>query len=434
MRVSSFGIARHVGTDRRGAPVLPGDGGAQRTARACDPRPARSHPDWRSPRRRRRRPNARSPAGPPGRTESHSCSGSCSTPPPGDRSRRHRGLHRGHGSRRRRRTRRPWSPTSPGRWRGLSSDAADRAQVLGGDRPTRRLRTAARFACLDVGWCPASGDSHSQHGGEHRPRRHPVRSERHGLRRAADGPSSSTNFLSASPSQASRRIPVTRRRGLLSCPQYSLALSRGHRQKGVRHARRCLRRGRTSRPRRSSRSDAHGRRAATGRAGLQAGAEPLLVGVLQLRHQLLHHLHPGRLLHHLLQRVERRRSGRHRLGLAHPGLPHPLHRPVPVRAGVRLPHLGRHLLVGLQARRRESRVLHGLAQPDRAARHHRLGRLRLCHLLGPDPRLLLHQLALGQPRHDLPVLPRRSCSSPPWSTSSRATCSRSSTTPRCGGT
>ena len=41
------------------------------------------------------------------------------------------------------------------------------------------------------------------------------------------------------------------------------------------------------------------RRKASGRARLQAGAQPVLVGFLQLRHLLLDHLHPGRLLHQL---------------------------------------------------------------------------------------------------------------------------------------
>ena len=48
---------------------------------------------------------------------------------------------------------------------------------------------------------------------------------------------------------------------------------------------------------------------------------------------------------------------------------HPDHRVVHVRAGVGLPDLGRHLLVGQQARRRQGRLLHRLAEPDRPDRH-----------------------------------------------------------------
>ncbi len=86
-------------------------------------------------------------------------------------------------------------------------------------------------------------------------------------------------------------------------------------------------------------------------------------------------------------RLERRRAGRHRLGLADSGGPRPLHRTLPVGTGVGLPDLGWHLLVGFQARRGEVGLLHGLAEPHRAARHCRVGRLRLRHLLRPHARL-----------------------------------------------
>ena len=159
--------------------------------------------------------------------------------------------------------------------------------------------------------------------------------------------------LAASSARRAHRaatIPVTATRSLAMVPAIPDAAlvpgAAGQGGSGVPEG--VVRGGRTSRPGRASRLDADAPTSATGRAGLQAGAQSFLVGLLQLRHQLLHHLHPGRLLHHLLQRVERRRSGRHRLGLAHPGLPRSLYRPLPVRAGVGLPDLGWHLLVGLQ--------------------------------------------------------------------------------------
>src|SRR6476661_3756863 len=46
--------------------------------------------------------------------------------------------------------------------------------------------------------------------------------------------------------------------------------------------------------------------------------------------------------------------------------------------------LGWNLLVGKQARRRQSRVLHRLAEPDRADRHPGVGRVRLRDVPGPD--------------------------------------------------
>ena len=63
-------------------------------------------------------------------------------------------------------------------------------------------------------------------------------------------------------------------------------------------------------------------------------------------------------------------------GLADPRRLHPDHRLLHVRAGVGVPDLGRHLLVGLQAGWRPRRLLHRLAEPDRPGRAHRVGRLR----------------------------------------------------------
>ena len=88
-----------------------------------------------------------------------------------------------------------------------------------------------------------------------------------------------------------------------------------------------------------------------------------------------------------------------------------------------------------QARRRQGRLLHRLAEPDRPARHRRLGRLRLRDVLRPDARHVQH--VVGRAATPDPGLHRSSWSSwrsPRWSTSSPATCWRCSTTSRCGGT
>ena len=87
------------------------------------------------------------------------------------------------------------------------------------------------------------------------------------------------------------------------------------------------------------------------------------------------------------ERLERRRPGGHRLGLADPRGADPVHRALHGRAGLGLPDLGRHLLVGLQARRGQGRLLHRLAQPDRPAGHRGLRRLRVRDLPRPDPGL-----------------------------------------------
>ena len=55
---------------------------------------------------------------------------------------------------------------------------------------------------------------------------------------------------------------------------------------------------------------------------------------------------------------------------------HPDHRVLHVRTRVRLPDIGRHLLVGGEARRREGRLLHRLAEPGRAGSDRGLGGLR----------------------------------------------------------
>ena len=68
---------------------------------------------------------------------------------------------------------------------------------------------------------------------------------------------------------------------------------------------------------------------------------------------------------------------------------HPDHRLHHVRAGLGLPDLGRHLLVGGQAGRPPGRLLHRLAQPDRPDRGDRRCRLRLRDVHRPDPQHLV---------------------------------------------
>ena len=71
----------------------------------------------------------------------------------------------------------------------------------------------------------------------------------------------------------------------------------------------------------------------------------------ELRDLVHDHLDPGGLLHDLRPGLEQRRPDRDLLGLAADLDPDPDHRLLHVRAGVGLPDRGRHLLVGVQARR-----------------------------------------------------------------------------------
>ena len=129
-----------------------------------------------------------------------------------------------------------------------------------------------------------------------------------------------------------------------------------------------------------------------------------MVGLLELRHLVLDHLDPGGVFHQLRPRLEQRRLGRDRVGLAdHLGV-HPRDRPVHVGTRVGVPDVRRHLLVGIEARRCQGRVLHRLAEPDRPARHRRVGRVRMCDLPRRHARLLRHQLHSRQPEPGLPVL------------------------------
>ena len=126
-----------------------------------------------------------------------------------------------------------------------------------------------------------------------------------------------------------------------------------------------------------STGEAERRRAAPRRARLQAGAEPGLERVLQLRDLVHDHLDPRRLLHDLRPGLEQRRPDRDLDRLAADLDPDPDHRLLHVGAGLRLPDRGRHLLVGRQARRPGLGLVHRLVQPDRPGRRRRLGRLRL---------------------------------------------------------
>ena len=82
-----------------------------------------------------------------------------------------------------------------------------------------------------------------------------------------------------------------------------------------------------------------------------AGPQARLELVLQLRDLVHDHLGPRRLLHHLRPGVEQRRPDRDLVGLADHLRPHPARGVLHVRARVGVPDRGRHLLVGVQARR-----------------------------------------------------------------------------------
>ena len=122
------------------------------------------------------------------------------------------------------------------------------------------------------------------------------------------------------------------------------------------------------------------------------------------------------------QALEQRRPDRDLVGLAdHLGL-HPDHRLHDVRAGVGVPDLRRHLLVGVQAGRPGGRLLHRLAEPDRSDRGDGLGRVRRRELRRHPHRAC--SATAGPTNYSLQrvfiefvVDPGRS---PPWRTSSRS--------------
>ncbi len=124
---------------------------------------------------------------------------------------------------------------------------------------------------------------------------------------------------------------------------------------------------RSDRPTR--RTCAHRRREASGQARLQPGPAPLVVRLLQLRDLVLDHLDPRRLLHQLRSRLQQRWAHRDLVvaGRSSRRL-HPDHRLHDVRAGVGVPDVGRHLLVGRPSSVGRRRVLHRLAEPHRSDR------------------------------------------------------------------
>ena len=134
------------------------------------------------------------------------------------------------------------------------------------------------------------------------------------------------------------------------------------------------------------------RRVAPRRARLQAGAQPLVERLPELRDLLHDHLGPRRLLHDLLPGVEQRRPDRDLVGLAdHLGL-HPHHRLLHGRARLGVPDRGRHLLVVVEARQPDVGLVHRLVQPARADRDPRLGRLLLRAVPGHRARPLQRRL------------------------------------------
>ena len=171
-----IGQAGHVGADRRGSAVLPRDGRAERAARGAIPgqdglaligeadgRDAIARPGRRPP-VRPRRPIPTTARGPVRRRRPR--------PPAASREPRRRSR-----SRRPRRRRPPWWQRSPGRWRGSSPCA---------------LVVRHRMAPLPAPWA------------------------------AFPAPSSHPDRREGAPDGSVATIPVTRRRGLLSCPQHPL--------------------------------------------------------------------------------------------------------------------------------------------------------------------------------------------------------------------
>ncbi len=172
------------------------------------------------------------------------------------------------------------------------------------------------------------------------------------------------------------------------------------------------------------------------RLGYTPGAEPDLVQLLQLRHLVLDHLDPRRLLHDLRAGLEQRRPGGDLVGLAD--------------------HLGLFiLLIGftiselVSAYPTSGGIYWWASKLGGPAAGFFTGWLNLIGLLAVtasvaygaatflDLTLSTYQRRvrrglLADPR--LPVLRGRSWCSPPWPTSSAGTCWRSSTTSRCGGT
>ena len=118
-------------------------------------------------------------------------------------------------------------------------------------------------------------------------------------------------------------------------------------------------------------------RATARRARVQAGTQPELERLPELRDLVHDHLDPGGLLHHLRPGVEQRRPGRDLVGLAAHLDPDPDDRLLHVGARLGVSDGRRHLLVGIEARRSCVGLVHRLVQPDRPGGRPRIGRLRL---------------------------------------------------------
>ena len=114
------------------------------------------------------------------------------------------------------------------------------------------------------------------------------------------------------------------------------------------------------------------RRAAARRARLQAGAEPRLERVLELRDLVLDHLRPRRLLHDLragAARTAARSRSRSRWPLICVLILFVAFSMSELASAI--PDRRRHLLLGLEARRRRLGLVHRLVQPDRPGRGRR---------------------------------------------------------------
>ena len=148
------------------------------------------------------------------------------------------------------------------------------------------------------------------------------------------------------------------------------------------------------------------RREASRVARLHPGVAPVLVRLQQLRDLVLDHLDPGGLLHLVRSWLEQRRARRDRVGLADHFDLHPVDRLLHVGARLGVPDVGRNLLVGKQTRRRQSRLLHRLAEPHRSDRHPGVGRLRKRDVPGSHAWDVQRELAGGlQPDQDVHHVP-----------------------------
>ena len=124
-------------------------------------------------------------------------------------------------------------------------------------------------------------------------------------------------------------------------------------------------------------------RTAPRRTRVQAGAQPVVVRVLELRDLVLDHLDPGRVLHHVRRRAGTTAARPRSRGAGRSS------RASSWSSGCACPNWCRRSRPraastgGLETRRAQGRLLHRLAQPDRAARDRRVGRLRLRDVLRP---------------------------------------------------